>query len=140
MTAGRHTVPTLPIALLRDAVAREAGQVSLRRVAKEISMSPNGVRDFLHGATPRSATRTKLERWLSSKGRVTRPPNVGQFIRLLNEVSGDLSPQQTEQMGRHLAALLVESYEVRRLAPPRWVRELVRHYEPRAGTGASGVA
>src|SRR5881392_486830 len=28
-------------------LAREAGQVSLRRVAKEISMSPNGVRDFL---------------------------------------------------------------------------------------------
>ena len=137
MSARRVTVPTLPIPLLRDAVAREAAQSSLRRVAIALSMSPNGVRAFLRGATPRSATRTKLERWLAGKGRGRRPPNVGQFVRLLNELSGDLSPTQTVQMGGHLAALLLESYETRRLAPPAWVQELVHMYEPPRG-GAIG--
>jgi hypothetical protein len=96
-------------------------------------MSPNGVRDFARGATPRGLTRAKLERWLTMEGRVTRPPNVGQFIRLLNELSGDLAPQQTAQLGRDVAGLLVAAYETRALSPPRWVQHLLRHYAgPRA--------
>jgi len=98
-------------------------------------MSPNGVRDFVQGATPRGATRLKVERWLVTKGGIERPPNVGQFVRLLNELAGDLSPTQAFELGRHLAGLLVESYEERRLAPPRWVRELNRYYRPADRTG-----
>ena len=140
MTGGRPTVPTLPIPLLQDAVARQVARFSLRRVAREVSMSPNGVRDFLRGATPRSSTRGKLERWLAAQGRVTRPPNVGQFVRLLAELSSDLSPRQTEQLGREIAALLVRSYEARRLSPPRWVQDLLRHYHPRRRKAAGEVA
>jgi len=103
-------------------------------------MSPNGVRDFVNGAMPRGATRLKVERWLVSQGGIARPPNVGQFVRLLNEVAGDLSPKQAVQMGRQLASLLVESYEERRLAPPGWVRELQRHYQPPAGTAGNVAA
>src|SRR2546422_9837602 len=122
------SVPTLPVPLLRDGLGREAASLSLRGVAREVGMSPNGVRDFLQGAIPRSATRVKLERWLATRGKVTRPPNVGQFVRLLNELSVDLSPGQTLELGRALAELLVQSYEGRRLSPPRWVQDLLRHY------------
>ena len=102
-------------------------------------MSPNGLRDFLRGAVPRSPTRAKLERWLAGRGRVSRPPNIGQFVRLLNELSGDLSPKQTIQMGRQVADLLVESYTARSLAPPTWVHDLRRHYEsPGAPAGDVG--
>ena len=139
MTAD-STVPTLPVPLLRDGLAREAARFSLRRVAREVGMSPNGLRHVLQGATPRSATRVKLEGWLSAQGKVTRPPNMGQFIRLVNELSVDLSPEQTLELGRTLAELLVQSYEVRRLSPPRWVRDLLRHYRTRRGKTASEVA
>src|SRR5437016_4022574 len=91
-------------------------------------MSPNGVRDFVQGAMPRGATRLKVERWLVSQGRIARPPNVGQFVRLLNELAGDLSPTQAVQMGRHLAALLVDTYVERRLDPPPRVGPLGRYY------------
>ena len=134
------TVPTLPVPLLRDGLARQAAQFSLRRVAREVGMSPNGLRDFLHGATPRSANRVKLERWLAAQGQISRPPNVGQFVRLLNELAVDLSPKQALELGRSLAGLLVESYEMRRLSPPRWVRDLLRQYESRSGKQASDVA
>src|SRR5213078_3378692 len=125
----RASVPTLPVPLLRDGIAREAARYSLRRVAREVGMSPNGLRDFLRGALPRSASRVKLERWLAAQGQVSRPPNVGQFVRLLNELAVDLSPKQALELGGSLAELLVESYEVRRLSPPRWVRDLVRSEE-----------
>jgi len=128
-------MPTLPVPLLRDGLAREAAQFSLRRLARETGLSPNGLRDFLRGSSPHSATRTKLERWLAAHGTVTRPPNVGQFVRLVNELAVDFSPEQTARLGRAVAAGLVESYETRRLTPPRWVRELVRHYRPRRGKG-----
>jgi hypothetical protein len=111
--AGRRSVPTLPVSLLRDAVRRETARLSLRRAATAIAISPNGLRNFLSGSEPRSAT---------------RPPNVAQLIRLLGELSGDLSPQQTMQMGRDIAALLAEAYETRRLSAPRWAQELLRHY------------
>ena len=65
---------------------------------------------------------------------------MGQFVRLLNELAVDFSPEQTVQLGRAIAALLVESYETRRLVPPPWVRELLRHYRPRRGKAAGEVA
>jgi len=103
-------------------------------------MSPNGLRHVPQGAIPRSITRIKLERWLAAQGKVSRPPNLGQFVRLLNELSVDLSPEQTLEVGRALAELLVQSYEVRRLSPPRWVQDLLRHYRTRGGKSASEVA
>ena len=43
MNAGRRSVPTLPVPILRDAVARETAGLSLRKAAREISLSPNGL-------------------------------------------------------------------------------------------------
>src|SRR5438045_5913574 len=76
MSASRRSVPTLPVPLLRDAVGREVARISLRGAAKAISVSPNGLRNFLNGSAPRSATRAKLERWLASQERPSRPPGV----------------------------------------------------------------
>ncbi len=140
MSGNRRGVPTLPVPLLRDAVARETARLSLRRAAREVVISPNGLRNFLNGSAPRSATRAKLERWLADRERVTRPPNVGQLVRLLNELTGDLSPQQTAQLGRDIAALLAKSYETRSLSPPRWTQELLRHYRSRPGKSETEVA
>ena len=121
-------------------MARETARLSLRRAAREMSISPNGLRNFLNGSAPRSATRAKLERWLADQGRTSRPPNVGQLVRLLNELSGDLAPYQTGQLGRDIARLLAEAYETRRLAPPRWVQDLVRQYRSARSKSAGEVA
>src|SRR2546422_3775431 len=72
MSASTRGVPTLPVPLLRDAVGRETARLSLRRAAAEVSISPNGLRNFLNGSAPRSATRVKLERWLAGRQRVDR--------------------------------------------------------------------
>jgi len=140
MNAGRRSVPTLPVPILRDAVARETAGLSLRKAASEITVSPNGLRNFLKGSVPHPATRGKLERWLAARGRGTRPPHIGQLVRLLNELAADLSPGQAAQLGRDVADLLARAYEARRQGAPRWVLELVRHYRPRGRKSESEVA
>ena len=140
MNASSRSVPALPVPLLRNAIGRETARLSLRRAAAEISISPNGLRNFVNGSVPRSATRAKLERWLAGRQRVSRPPNVGQLVRLLNELAGDLSTQQTAALAGDIAGLLASAYEARRLSPPRWVQELLRHYRVRRSKAASEVA
>ena len=140
MNGGRRSVPTLPVPILRDAVARETAGLSLRKAAREIAVSPNGLRNFLKGSVPHPATRAKLERWLGTRGRGSRPPSIGQLIRLVGELGAELSPGQAAQLGRDIAELLARAYEVRRLGPPRWVLDLVRHYRPRSRKSESVVA
>ena len=140
MSPTRRNVPALPVPLLRDAIGRETARMSLRRAAAAISISPNGLRNFLNGSAPRSATRAKLERWLAEQQHVSRPPNVGQLVRLLNELAGDLSTQQTATLAGDIAGLLATAYEARPLSPPRWVQDLLRHYRVRRGKTASEVA
>ena len=128
----RRGVPTIPVAVLRDAVALAITELSLRGAAKQMGISPNGLRNFINGSAPRSATRAKLERWLASLDhRTVPPPTVGHLVRLLTDLSGDLSPQQTVLLGRSISAVLADAYEARRLSPPRWVQDLLRHYRPR---------
>src|SRR5437867_11971399 len=106
MTPSRRNVPALPVPLLRDAIGRETARMSLRRAAAAISISPNGLRNFLNGSAPRSATRAKLERWLAEQQHVSRPPNVGQLVRLLTELAGDPSTEQTGRPARTIAGPL----------------------------------
>ena len=131
----KQTVPSLPIPLLRDAVARQAARVSLRRAAREVGVSPNGLRNFLNGAAPRGTTRAKLERWLAARSGLLRPPTVGRLVRLLNELAGDLAPEQAAALGRDIARLLAVAYEQRRVSPPRWVQELAKQSRRRAASG-----
>src|SRR5204862_463192 len=128
MRASSRGVPTLPVPLLRDAVGRETARLSLRRAAAEVSISPNGLRNFLNGSAPRSATRVKLERWLAGRQRVSRPPNVGQLVRLLNELAGDLSTQQTAALAGGIAGWLRDAYRAKQEKVPGWVRELIAYY------------
>ena len=140
MKIDHRSVPTLPVALLRDAIAREVARQSLRHAARQVALSPNGLRNFLNGSAPRSSTRVKLERWLAAQHRVSRPPNVGQVVRLLRELAGDLSPQQTLALGRELAQLVTAAYEERRLSPPSWVRDLAKRFRSGRRASVSDVA
>lgn len=130
-TPPRTPAATLPVPLLRDAVAREVAQLSLRRAAREIGVSPNGLRNFLNGAAPRMRTRGQLERWLGGRATSARPPTVGQLVRLLGKMGADLPPSQAAALSRDIAELLASAYQNRRLPPPRWVRELVAYYGDR---------
>ncbi len=135
-SAPRLPTPVLPVPLVRDALAREVARQSLRRVAREVGISPNGLRNFLRGSDPRPATRGKLEHWLAVRRGPTRPPSVGHLVRLLDELGADLAPRQAAALGREIAQSLATAYERRHQPPPRWVRELITHYRDQPPSGA----
>ena len=127
----RSAVPTLPVELLRDAVARAVVQTSLRQAAREISISPNGLRNFINGAAARPATCLKLERWVARRELKGRAPTEGRFIKLLNEVASDLTPRQASAVAKEVASLIADAYELRDLTPPRWMADLARQADSR---------
>lgn len=125
MTSG---TAQLPVPLLRAAVERELTNTSLRQAAREIGLSPNALRNFVRGAEPRATTRHRLERWLASRGARGRGPSLSAFVRLIEHVTPDLPPREARELGREMSQLLVDAYERQHVPPPRWVRELARHY------------
>ncbi|MBI2537683.1 MAG: hypothetical protein HYW06_12135 [Gemmatimonadetes bacterium] len=129
---GYAGAPVLPVAVLRARIEAELGRVSLRRAAREIGLSPNALRNFVAGAEPRIGTRVSLERWLA-----TRPAAAGttveDFLRLMGQVTRGLPVRDAKVLGREVSRLLVDTYERRKLPPPRWVRELTHHYRIESG-------
>jgi hypothetical protein len=124
----RIGTPGLPVAVVRATVEREVAHASLRGVAANIGLSPNALRNFIRGATPRAATRAKLERWIAGLPREASGPRVSAFSRLIVEATPGLPPREATTVGRELTRAILSAYERRQLPPPRWVRELSRHY------------
>lgn len=60
MTAPGHSVP---VALLRETAARAVADMSLRKVAAEVGVSPMGLSHFLNGGQPYDRTVRKLLEW-----------------------------------------------------------------------------
>jgi len=116
--------PVLPESVLRDAVAHRVTDRSLRRCAREISISPNGLRDFLHGAAPRLSTRSKLERWLAAQTPDEKAPNVAHVVRLVGDLTAELSPSDGDNLRREITRYLIGAYESRKASIPKWLKEL----------------
>ncbi|HZG42355.1 MAG TPA: hypothetical protein VEY93_05295 [Longimicrobium sp.] len=55
--------PRLSVSVLRQAAREAMERTSSRAVARDVDMSPLGLREFIAGAEPRSATIRKLTAW-----------------------------------------------------------------------------
>jgi hypothetical protein len=60
MTSGE---PRISVRVLRQAAREAMERTSSRAVARDVDMSPLGLREFIAGAEPRSATIRKLTAW-----------------------------------------------------------------------------
>lgn len=116
----------LPLAKIREALALEVESASLRRAARNVGMSPTGLRKFLDGAGPYAATRRKLERWY-----VRERPAYGSEVtavvaqNALRLLVQDLPPGRREQATRTLLAGLHEEFARAESEPPEWLAELL---------------
>lgn len=91
-------------------------------------MSPNALRNFVAGAVPRRTTRVRLEEWLSTRPAVAHTPTIGRLVKAVDALTPDLPAGEAAHFGREMSRLLFDAYQRRRIPPPRWVRELARHY------------
>lgn len=122
----RRSGDDLPLAKIREALALEVESASLRRSARNVGMSPTGLRKFLDGADPYAVTRRKLERWY-----VRERPAYGSEVtavvaqNALRLLVQDLPPGRRDHAIRSLLTGLREEYARAEAEPPEWLSELL---------------
>ncbi len=96
---------------LRDAVAETVEQGSLRGVAREIGMSPTGLKKFLGGTDPYGPTLRKLVPWIEQHVLRSRPaPEPAVVASAVDVLVADFSDAEQVQLRADLAAILGRAY------------------------------
>jgi len=120
---------------LRDMAAARVERTSLRGVAREIGMSPTGLKKFLLGTAPYSPTLRRLRRWYLQHaalptGEVSYHDASAAVVVLIH----DLQPEPRRQASECLLDCLKRAYEASGRSRPRWIEELrAEHGRPSAG-------
>jgi hypothetical protein len=123
--AERGPVPPPDSRVPVDAIRREARLAveagSLRAVARAVGMSAMGLRAFLDGRAPYSATLRKLTAWYV-KHASTRPCFSAEDAQAAVAVLLEAVPDaERGDAGAELLDWLLEMHRQRRLPPPPWL-------------------
>lgn len=118
----------VPLGVLRRAVASRATATSQRQVAREIGLSPRGLRKFLDGAKPHTATRVKLERWYV-RAALDLPGSIPVTAAraALQVLLGDLPSRRKRAAADRLLDIVEEAHEAEALPIPNWLSALRQH-------------
>ncbi len=110
---------------LRDTASARVEGSSLRRVAKEIGMSPTGLKKFLQGTAPYSPTLRRLRKWYLQYGGehpgAVGEQEVGHALAVLTQ---DLPPNARTLATVGVLDSLGQGYDAIGRERPRWVAEL----------------
>lgn len=109
------------VELIRDAVRRAVQRDSLRSVARELEMSPSGLRGFIDGANSYGKTKEKLRVWyalhLGDSGSELSPETAAGLVEtLLREIPDS---RRAAARDRVLGAF-AGAFEAAEVAPPAW--------------------
>lgn len=96
-------------------------------------MSPSGLRKFLDGSSPYSATQRKLERWyVRESARYGGGLSVGSAFAALSVLVQDLPPQRRRRVLEEMLEMLQREYGDVQEPIPGWLEvlpELIRWEE-----------
>lgn len=110
---------------LREMAAARVEQTSLRGVAREIGMSPTGLKKFLLGTAPYSPTVRRLRKWyLQHAALPTGEVAYHDASAALSVLTSDLSPNPRRDTANCVLECLARGYESSGRSRPRWVAEL----------------
>jgi len=117
---------------LREMAAARVENTSLRGVAREIGMSPTGLKKFLMGTAPYSPTLRRLRKWYLQyaalpSGEVTYQDASAALVVL----TPDLSPDPRRDASDCVLDCLARGYDATGRSRPRWVAELRAEYGAR---------
>lgn len=110
---------------LRETAAARVENTSLRSVAREIGMSPTGLKKFLQGTAPYSPTLRRLRSWYVQYAAV-QSGNVGleDATAALNVLVHDLAPDPRKDTAGCLLECVGRGYDQSGKARPSWMAEL----------------
>jgi hypothetical protein len=118
--------PRIPVSVLRQAAREAMDRTSSRAVARDVEMSPLGLREFIAGAEPRSATIRKLTAWyirqreIGSNAPVDAPTAEAAIAFLLEHVPS----QHRDEVRTALLGLIDSEGKRRGVAEPAWMSGL----------------
>jgi hypothetical protein len=115
--------PRVPIGAIRDAAALAVERESLRKVARQVGLSPNGLKQFLSGRRPYTSTEQKLNAWYAAHGRDhggggSRLDSARAAVAILLE---DFPAQRRAAMEARIYDLLAAGHREDRREPPEWL-------------------
>ena len=114
---------------IREAVQARVAATSLRKVAREVGMSPTGLKKFIDGTDPYSATVHRLRVWYVRYGTQhaaeIQTPDASAALAVLTH-------ELPETPARAVADTVLDSiekgYELSGKSRPKWVSELRATY------------
>jgi transcriptional regulator with XRE-family HTH domain len=114
---------------MRQVVAEHVDNTSLRKVARQLGMSPAGLRQFLDGAAPYTPTLRRLRRWYpryaaQAAGNVDPRDAATALTLLLHE----FAPDPRGEVAAEILDTLAGAYEASGKTRPEWIGELRGQY------------
>jgi AcrR family transcriptional regulator len=129
-TGAQH--PSATVRHLREMAAARVESTSLRGVAREIGMSPTGLKKFLMGTAPYSPTVRRLRRWyLQYAALPAAEITYHHADSALVVLTHDLSPEPKREASGCVLECLARAYEASGRAQPAWIGELRAQHGPR---------
>lgn len=120
---------TLSIRHLREAAAEQVENTSLRSVAREVGMSPTGLKKFLLGTAPYSPTVRRLRNWYvryaAVQGTGVEPEDASAALAVLMH---DLGSGPRRDAAVSMLDVLGSGYEQSGKSKPSWLSELRTRY------------
>lgn len=118
--------PRISVSVLRQAAREAMERTSSRAVARDVEMSPLGLREFIAGAEPRSATIRKLTAWYirqrehGSNAPVDAQTAEAAIAFLLEHIPS----QHRDDVRTALLGLIDNAGKRMGVGTPEWMREL----------------
>lgn len=121
---------TASIRHVREVAAAHVENTSLRGVAREIGMSPMGLRNFIRGTDPYSPTLRRLRNWYVRHA-AARPANVQMedATAALAVLVHDLDIAPRRQAAVIVLDAVARGYDQSGVMKPSWLAELRIRYE-----------
>lgn len=119
---------------LRETAAARVENTSLRSVAREIGMSPTGLKKFLLGTAPYSPTLRRLRNWYVQYASLQAGEVVSEDASAaLAVLVHDLSPDPRRETAACLIDCVARGYEQSGKPRPSWLNELQARYASEGG-------
>jgi hypothetical protein len=114
---------------IREVLCARVNATSLRRVAREVGMSPTGLRKFLDGTDPYSPTVHRLRVWyLKFAAEPGAELGKEEASAALAVLTHDLSPTPRAEAADGVLDAVGRGYEQSGRRRPGWVQELRAEY------------